>query len=195
MVGFFKDPVQGFFRALQFTLPHDVDGVQDAMPVDIDALQEWTVGDRMLRDMLRGMTPEDARQAEWRRGTLPPGQLGWRRVTEIRDQAARLAREAHQHRAEQPGGAHDVDIDLGRGRRLTGTVTPVYGNRLVAVTYSRLDGRHLLESWIPLLALAAHDRGRDWSAVCIGRMRRAPASGCSGSGRRTTIPSSCCTSW
>lgn len=172
LVGFFKDPVQGFFRALQFTLPHDVDGVQDAMPVDIDALQEWTVGDRMLRDMLRGMTPEDARQAEWRRGTLPPGQLGWRRVTEIRDQAARLAREAHQHRAEQPGGAHDVDIDLGRGRRLTGTVTPVYGNRLVAVTYSRLDGRHLLESWIPLLALAAHDRGRDWSAVCIGRMRR-----------------------
>ncbi|ETB40031.1 exodeoxyribonuclease V subunit gamma, partial [Mycobacterium avium 11-0986] len=65
LVGFFKDPVQGFFRALQFTLPHDVDGVQDAMPVDIDALQEWTVGDRMLRDMLRGMTPEDARQAEW----------------------------------------------------------------------------------------------------------------------------------
>ncbi len=119
------------------------------------------------------MTPDDARQAEWRRGTLPPGQLGWRKVTEIRDQAALLALEAlrHMHR-DRPAGAYDVDIDLGGGRRLTGTVSPVYDDRLVSVTYSRLDGKHLLESWIPLLALVAHDPGRDWSAVCIGRMRR-----------------------
>lgn len=72
LVGFFKDPVKGFFRALEFTLPYDVDGVQDAMPVDINGLEEWTVGDRMLGDILRGMSPDDARQAEWRRGTLPP---------------------------------------------------------------------------------------------------------------------------
>ena len=48
----------------------------------------------------------------------------------------------------------DVDIDLG-GRRLTGTVSTVFGDRLVSVTYSKLDGKHLLESWIPLLALLA----------------------------------------
>ena len=65
--------------------------------------------------------------------------------------------------------AYDVDIHLGGGRQLTGTVSPVYGERLVSVTYSKLDGRHLLESWIPLLALYAHDSRRDWSAVCIGR--------------------------
>ena len=93
MVDFFKDPVKGFFRALEYTLPWDVDGVEDAMPVDIDALEEWTVGDRMLSDMLGGMAPDAARHAEWRRGTLPPGQLGWRKVTEIRDQAALLATE------------------------------------------------------------------------------------------------------
>ncbi|ORA19696.1 exodeoxyribonuclease V subunit gamma [Mycobacterium arosiense] len=173
LVGFFRDPVKGFFRALEFTLPYDVDGVQDAMPVDIDGLEEWTVGDRMLGDILRGMTPDDAQQAEWRRGTLPPGQLGWRKVTEIRDQAALLAREALRHReSHRPADAYDVDVDLGGGRRLTGTVSPVYGDRLVSVTYSRLDGKHLLESWIPLLALVAHDPGRDFSAVCIGRMRR-----------------------
>ena len=37
------------------------------------------------------------------------------------------------------------------------------------MTYSRLDGKHLLAAWIPLLALAAHQPGTDWSAVCIGR--------------------------
>src|SRR5271170_2619793 len=91
LIGFFKDPVKGFFRALEFTLPRDVDGVQDAITVDINSLEEWTVGDRMLSDILRGMSPDDARQAEWRRGTLPPGQLGWRKAAEIRDQAALLA--------------------------------------------------------------------------------------------------------
>ncbi len=48
----------------------------------------------------------------------------------------------------------------------------MFGDRLVSVTYSKLDGKHLLQSWIPLLALAAGHPGRDWSAVCIGRPRR-----------------------
>jgi exodeoxyribonuclease V gamma subunit len=48
----------------------------------------------------------------------------------------------------------------------------VFGDRLVSVTYSKLDGKHLLESWILLLALTAHDPRRDWSAVCIGRPKR-----------------------
>ena len=170
LVAFFKDPVKGFFRALEYTLPWDVEGVEDAMPVDINALEEWTVGDRMLHDILGGMTPDRAKHAEWRRGTLPPGQLGWRKATEIRDQAALLASAALQHRHADPA-AFDVDIDLG-GRRLTGTVSQVFDDRLVSVTYSRLDGKHLLASWIPLLALIAHDPSRDWSAVCIGRPKR-----------------------
>ncbi|MDT5248838.1 MAG: exodeoxyribonuclease gamma subunit, partial [Mycobacterium sp.] len=94
LIGFFKDPVKGFFRALEYTLPWDVDGVQDEISVDIDALEQWAVGDRMLGDMLRGMTPDDARQAEWRRGTLPPGQLGWRKAGELRDQSTLLASTA-----------------------------------------------------------------------------------------------------
>ena len=48
----------------------------------------------------------------------------------------------------------------------------MFGDRLVSVTYSKLGGRHLLMSWIPLLALLAHDPSRDWSAVCIGRAKK-----------------------
>ena len=171
LIGFFRDPVKGFFRALDYTLPWDVDAIEDAMPVEIDALQEWKVGDRMLGDMQRGMHPKDAQQAEWRRGALPPGHLGWRKAQEIRDQAAALAIAAHQHRRSLPQ-AFDVDVDVGSGRRVTGTVPRVYGDRLVTVTYSKLDGRHLLESWIRLLALIARYPEREWSAVCIGRPKR-----------------------
>ncbi len=170
LVAFFKDPVKGFFRALDYTLPWDVDGVQDAMPVDIDNLEEWTVGDRMLNDILLGMSPQQAQAAEWRRGTLPPGQLGWQKSKEVRAQVELLASAAEKCRQE-PAEAYDVDVDLGTGRRLTGTVSPVFGNRLVSVTYSKLGGKHLLQSWIPLLGLIAHDPSRDWCAVCIGRKK------------------------
>ena len=65
--------------------------------------------------------------------------------------------------------ALDVDIELPGGRRLTGTITPVYGDRLVAVGYSKLDGKHLLESWVRLLALAAGHPDHNWTALTIGR--------------------------
>ena len=171
LVAFFKDPVKGFFRALDLTLPWDVDGVSDAMPVEIDALETWGVGDRMLADMLRSIHPDQALGAEWRRGALPPGQLGWRKAGEIRDTAMELARAALTHRQVAPT-AYDVDVRLSDGRRITGTVGPVYADRLVAVGYSRLDGKQLIESWVRLLALAAHDPDHNWTALTIGRAPR-----------------------
>jgi exodeoxyribonuclease V gamma subunit len=65
-----------------------------------------------------------------------------------------------------------VDVGLGGGRRLTGTVGPVYAGRLVNVGYSKLDGKHLLDSWIRLLALGAHDPDHNFTAVTIGRPPR-----------------------
>ena len=104
LVTFFRDPVKGFFRALDLTLPWDVDGVSDAMPVEIDQLETWGVGDRMLDDMLRGIHPDTAREIEWRRGALPPGQLGWRKATEVRETAMNLAVAALTHRQVDAAG-------------------------------------------------------------------------------------------
>jgi exodeoxyribonuclease V gamma subunit len=170
LLKFFANPVKGFFTALDVTLPWDVEGVDDAMPVEIDSLQQWTVGQRLLSDMLAGMDPDRAGKAEWRRGSLPPGRLGWRAAGELRDQATELARAALAYRTGA-SQAYDVDVDLGGGRRLTGTVPDVFGKRLVEVTFSKLDAQHLLRAWIPLLALTAACPG-PWSAVCIGRQRR-----------------------
>ncbi|WP_372733775.1 exodeoxyribonuclease V subunit gamma [Nocardioides sp.] len=172
LVAFFRDPVKGFFRALEVTLPWDVDAVSDAMPVEIDQLDTWQVGTRMLEDVVdRQIHPDLALQLEWRRGALPPGQLGWRRANEIREQVMNLGIAALTHRQVTPK-AHDVDIALRGGRRLTGTVTPVYGDRLVAVGYSKLDGKHLLESWVRLLALAAGLPDHNWTALTVGRAPR-----------------------
>ncbi|GAA1587437.1 exodeoxyribonuclease V subunit gamma [Kribbella sancticallisti] len=171
LLGFFRDPVKGFFRALDLTLPWEVDGVSDVMPVEIDNLEKWSVGDRMLRDMLAGIHPDAALQAEWRRGTLPPGRLGWRTATEIREIARKVAVSAYQHRQVSPQ-AFDVDVDLGGGRRLTGTVPSVYAYRLVSAGYSRLDAKQMLATWLQLLALSANDEDHNWTGLAIGRARR-----------------------
>ncbi|GAA1477672.1 exodeoxyribonuclease V subunit gamma [Nocardioides aestuarii] len=168
LTGFFGDPVKGFFRALDVTLPWDVDGVADAMPVEIAQLESWGVGDRMLRDMVRLVHPEQALGLEWRRGALPPGRLGWRQAQAVRDQAMDLAVAALTHRQVEPR-SHDVDVALPGGRRLTGTVGPVYDGRLVEVGFSRLGGKQLLQAWVRLLALAAHDPDKHWTALVVGR--------------------------
>ncbi|OBF91579.1 exodeoxyribonuclease V subunit gamma [Mycobacterium sp. 852002-51163_SCH5372311] len=168
LLDFFKDPVKGFFRALDCTLPWDVDGIEDAMPVDIDPLQAWVVGDRMLHDLLRGRDRKFAINAEWRRGTLPPLRLGWRKAETISQTAAQLAGIAQSHQRVQ-ALAHDIAVDLGDGRGVTGTVNRVFENRIVEVSYSRLAAKHKLQAWISLVALAAGHPDRDWTAICVGR--------------------------
>jgi exodeoxyribonuclease V gamma subunit len=168
LLTFFNDPVKGFFRGFGLALPSEVDVVEDVIPVEIEGLAAWAVGNRMLDDLLRGRDPEWVLQAEWRRGHLPPGQLGWRKAQRTQELARRLAETAFGYRVG-PERTVDVDLDLGSGRRLTGTVSPVHGDRIVAVTYSTLAAKHLLQSWIRLLALCAAQPGRDWTAVCIGK--------------------------
>ncbi|MEP9382103.1 exodeoxyribonuclease V subunit gamma [Nocardioides sp. KR10-350] len=169
LLAFFKSPVKGFFRdRLDLALPRDEEPLSDGLPVEIDNLAQWSVGDRVLQDLLRGMDAELARQQEWRRGVLPPGWLGWRLLRDVITRAQPLAAEAARLR-QRDARAVDVDVDLGGGRRLRGTVPEVYGDRLVPVTYSRLGATHRLQSWIQLLALATSDEDRAWSAHTIGR--------------------------
>lgn len=169
LVDFWKSPVRGFFKQrLDVSLARDAEPLEEALPVEISSLDQWAVGQRVLDDLLRGVPADVAMQQEWRRGALPPGMLGWRLLRQIVADAGPLVTQATSLRTRPPT-AVDVDIDLGHGRRLRGTVPEVYGDRLVSVGYSRLGARQRLEAWIRLLALTAHDDDHAWSAFTIGR--------------------------
>ena len=170
LVRFWTDPVRGFLGrdGVDVALPADEDQPDDALPVEIDNLVQWAVGDRVLTDLLAGLDPAVVKQREWRRGELPPGQLGWRMLGRILERTAPLREAAAELRTSAPR-AVDVAVDLGGGRRLVGTVPEVYGDRLVPVTYSRLGAKHRIASWVHLLALAAADGDRNWTAHTLGR--------------------------
>lgn len=118
--------------------------------------------------MVAGHDIDSALQREWRRGTMPPGRLGWQQLRDIATAVTPLARAALGLRASE-ARAVDVDVDLGDGRRLRGTVADVYGDRLVPVTYSRLAAGHRIQAWVRLLALSAHDPTTVWEGRVLGR--------------------------
>lgn len=170
LTAFLARPVQQFLRQrLEIALLDESEAESDAIPVELDSLQQWAVGDRVLTDLLAGRSPQDALDLEYRRGLVPPRLLGWKLAKGIVDKAKPLAEMASASAAGATSKSIDVNLDLGGGRRLIGSVADVFGTRVVRTGYSRLGPRQELEAWIAVLALEATAPGRGWSAGAIGR--------------------------
>ena len=91
LVAFLEHPVKQFLRQrVGLPISDGDDDAADALPVALDALQRWAVGDRLLRDRLAGVDLERCRAAEWRRGELPPGALGNAVLAELLDDVEEL---------------------------------------------------------------------------------------------------------
>ena len=77
LVRFVEHPVRALLRdRLGINVSEYYDEIEDALPVELDALAKWGVGQRLLDGVLAGADLGDCRNAELARGTLPPGHLG-----------------------------------------------------------------------------------------------------------------------
>ena len=167
---FFRHPVQGFLRRrLGITKPYDVDEVKDGIPITLDSLEQWAIGDHLANAVLGGADAHAVEAALRVSGHLPPGALGNGLLSDIRVKVRPLVVSA---RGLQSGPVRtlDVDIDLG-DRRVTGTVGDIFGNNLVAVSFSNLGAKHRLAAWLNALALAAGRPDENWTAHTIGKHR------------------------
>jgi exodeoxyribonuclease V gamma subunit len=165
---FFAHPVKAFLRQrLDVAVSQELDEPDDAMPLQLDPLATWNVGDRLLRRLLNGTSPAVVFDAELRRGDLPPGTLGDLVIQDIATKASTLVAATAQLRQDPPATV-GVAVDLGGGRRVTGVVSDVRADRIVRVSYSSLGPKHRLTSWIDLLALTAARPEQDWSAWTVG---------------------------
>ena len=162
-------PVRAFLRQrLGISVGDYADEVEDALPVELDALERWGVGQRLLDGVLAGAPIEACIAAEIARGTLPPGQARDARHRRHPPDRAHIAAaagaELEGNGEAEPGGqpaSVDVKVALADGRTLSGTVPGVYGDVLRTVTYSRVGARHRLQAYVRWLALtAAHPERR-----------------------------------
>lgn len=167
LASFVEHPVRAYLRQrLQVTLPGEDDDVLDALPIELDGLQQWAIGDRLLTAMLAGTSEHDAARTERLRGTLPPGTLAESVLQTILPRVAALTQAAASLLAYPPRTV-DVRLDIA-GHELSGSVTGVRANNtIVTVTYSSLGPKHRARAWVNTLVLAATEgNGR---AVTIGR--------------------------
>ena len=171
LVRFLGHPVRGFLRErLGISTFDEQDGPGDEMVAELDQLEQWHLGDRLLRQRLAGLSFADATGVEWRRGGLPPGKLG----SSVLDKVGRdLEPVVAAATAVRTGERRSVDllVTLPDGTTVTGTVAGVHGDRLVTAGYSKLGPRARLEAWVRLLALAAARPGIGWRTTTIGRRR------------------------
>ena len=162
-------PAKAFLRQrLQISLSERDGDPDDALPVEIDSLEQWQVGHRMLSDRLAGLSPQQCATLERGRGVLPPGPLGNAVLGSVGPRVDALAHAAVPLRVLDPE-AVDVSVDLGDGTSLSGTVGGLRGDQLVTVHYSSLGPKHRLTAWVQLLALGACEPDRPWQAVTLGR--------------------------
>jgi exodeoxyribonuclease V gamma subunit len=169
LVAFLEHPVKQFLRQrVGLPISDGDDDAGDALPVALDALQKWAVGDRLLRDRLAGVDVERCRAAEWRRGALPPGALGNALLAELLDDVEELVTASAEPRTGEPE-SRDVDVVLPDGTRVAGTVAGLHGDVAVRIEFSKLGAKQRLRAWARLLALTAAHPDRPWRAATVGR--------------------------
>ncbi len=169
LIALLVHPARGFLRQrLDVGTRFEEQEPSDSLTVELDNLQQWAVGDRLLRDRLAGVDDAECRQAEWRRGVLPPGPLGQATLDLVLNEVTPLVERTAALMGPERRTV-DVCVPVRSGRELRGTVAGVHGTTVVSIGYSKLGPKPQLSAWICLLALAAAHPERAWTAVAVGR--------------------------
>ncbi len=170
LVRFVEHPIREFLRARLGLALRDIgDELPDGIPVDLDPWGRWSVGDRMLRAVRRGVDRGRWVAGERARGMLPPGELGLRALEAVAPSVDEIAIEARALQGARQPRAVAVDVRMDTGRRLVGTVPEVFDELILLASYSRLGPRLRLRAWVYFLALTAADSGIGFRSIVVGR--------------------------
>lgn len=173
---FWRNPAREFLRARDVAVRFEEDEVGDAVPITLDGLEKWAIGDRLLAARGSGVDQESVLAAERLRGALPPGILGEQLLADIGGTAGQLWDKSARDR---PGAPTTIDVSLRiAGVDVTGVVRGVQAGEpdpvAVSLTYSSIRAGVLASAWLDVLLLAAatHRPARGVVHARFGRSTR-----------------------
>src|SRR6185436_20355752 len=121
-VRFFENPARAFLQnRLGLFLGDDLEVMEDREPIELNALEQWFVGDDLLQAALRGEQIDDIRASMIATGALPPGTLGVCELDDIAGAAAWVAAATAAKRLGEPLDALVIDTTID-GVRISGTI-------------------------------------------------------------------------
>jgi exodeoxyribonuclease V gamma subunit len=170
---FFRSPAAYFLnRRLGVYLSVDGDDVPYREPLELDELEQWTLGDAVLGYLERGLDLEEIERLLRGAGKLPLGAWGSVELAQVAGKCAAIAEQARARRGGSEFGSVPITTDLGNGRRVTGVVSGVWASARVCATYSKCSARYLLREWLAHVALCASGSARPSYLITRGESRR-----------------------
>lgn len=171
LTDFFKHPARSLLRTRAGISTGEDPELGDEIPIELDHLTRWQIGNRVLRHLSEGADPDLVERAEWLRGNVPPFELGRQVMGGILSEARRTVAKAP---ARGEVTQRDVQLSIavpGVGTvPLTGRIT-THEQTIWQVEFSSLQPRQKIQSWLRLLTLAAAEPG-SWDARVIGKGRQ-----------------------
>ncbi len=169
LAAFMRSPIAAFLKSrLGITLRKADDPAPEQIPVHLNPLQKWQVGDRTTRLLAAGEAVDRVAAAARARGDLPPGALGAEVLAAVGREAADVAQRYETLREGTARQIHTV-IALPDGHRISGVIADVFGDSILRYTFSKAKPRDRLRLWAELLCLAiAHPQTR-WSARLVSK--------------------------
>jgi len=174
LIRFYEHPVKHLLRrGLHLDLDERADLVEDREPIELDALQRWSLANDMLRAPVRGASLSQALESLVAQGKVPlgtPGAVLLDERLEVASEALRLAEQQRQGMVELP--ALPVDLTLA-GARLQGTVDGRLGSagggegRCVLVAVGAASGKRFVAPWIKHLTWLAQRPEEDSRVVQV----------------------------
>jgi exodeoxyribonuclease V gamma subunit len=170
LVEFFRRPVRAFARLrLDLRTTREAARIASREPLDLDALERWTIGWQMLEGLLRGASLDSVLARLRASGKLPPGTPGLlafrARLPEVEAAVAAASRYL------QAPLVAPVELDREvEGVRVSGRFTDLRRDGRVEVHFSLLGGRQDIRPWVRhvFLCLGAPE-GIAPSTVVVGR--------------------------
>jgi exodeoxyribonuclease V gamma subunit len=171
LTDFFKHPARALLKTRAGISTGEDPELSDEIPIELDHLTRWQIGNRVLRRLSEGADPELVERAEWLRGQVPPFELGRQAMGGILSEARRtVAKAPTLGEANQHDLRLIIDVPGVGPVPLAGRVT-THERTVWQVEFSSLQPRQKIQTWLRLLTLAAGEPGT-WDARVIGKGRQ-----------------------
>ncbi|NRA32085.1 MAG: exodeoxyribonuclease V subunit gamma [Polyangiaceae bacterium] len=174
LVQFLVGPVRYLLNRRLGVYLRDADiKIEDREPIELSALERYSLGEQMLSNFMSGIPTGDMLALARASGALPPGQLGAYEFNEHLETVRAISEVADEWRQGGTLDALSLDLSLNTGQRLSGTLSPLYPRGLLDFRFADLAAKHQLRSWVRHLCLCASQApGCDLESVSVGRAGR-----------------------
>jgi exodeoxyribonuclease V gamma subunit len=142
-------------RRLGVYLKQERTELRDREPLELDGLDAWKIGDPLIGQQLAGLGIDDSERIFRGKGQLPFGVWGRRLLETIGGASNQIAEEARARRRGDELAPLELDVKLGSGVRLVGTLYGRFPGGRVEQCYSTAKAKRLLALWIRHLAACA----------------------------------------